>query len=84
MKKQQKLEAERKLQAQKNEEQWQGLHTEYKKIKPTPYNMSKNFATNTVLMHKKFGWGFILSVKDNRLHVLFKEGPKNLISDFKS
>lgn len=82
LKKQKKIEEAKQL-AEKEEKQWQALHSEYKNLKAASYDMSRTFSINTPIKHKKFGWGFILSVKYNRLDVLFKEGHKVLISDFK-
>jgi hypothetical protein len=36
------------------------------------------------LMHKVLGWGFVLSNLNDRLEVLFKDGIKVLISNYKS
>ncbi|MCB0407471.1 MAG: hypothetical protein KDD34_04645 [Bdellovibrionales bacterium] len=52
-------------------------------IKPLPYNMRKTFDARTPIQHKVLGWGYILANKNDRLEVLFKDGIKFLISNYK-
>lgn len=48
------------------------------------YSISGVFEANTPLEHKVLGWGYIISVLNDRLEVLFKDGIKHLISNYKS
>ena len=66
------------------EGQWQVLFDKAKGIKPLPYKMSDNFEARTPLLHKVLGWGYVLSSQNNRLEVLFKDGVKVLIANYKS
>ena len=61
---------------------WKGFHNQHKNNKSANYNMKNNYTAQTALSHPTFGWGFILSVNDNRLEVLFQEGRKKLISNY--
>ena len=47
------------------------------------YDMSLEYKPNTPINHPSFGWGFVLSTKNNRLEVLFESGIKMLISNYK-
>lgn len=66
------------------EAKWKELHDKYKGVKAVPYRMSETFEERTPLDHKVLGWGFILSVVNDRLEVLFETGIKQLISNYKS
>jgi hypothetical protein len=66
------------------EDQWQSFYDKSKGIKPLPYKMSDNFEARTPLLHKVLGWGYVLSSQNNRLEVLFKDGVKVLIANYKS
>lgn len=57
--------------------------TEKLDIKPSPYNMRKSYDARTPIEHKILGWGYILANKNDRLEVLFKDGIKFLISNYK-
>lgn len=65
------------------EAQWSLLHDRSKGIKPAPYQMSDNYEARTPLFHKVLGWGYVLSSQNNRLEVLFKDGIKVLIANYK-
>ncbi len=65
------------------EEQWRALYEKAKGIKPVPYNMSDTYEPRTPLMHKVLGWGYVLNNQNDRLEVLFKDGIKILISNYK-
>lgn len=64
--------------------QWQLLYDRSKGLDPLPYKMSDNFDAKTAIVHKVLGWGFVLSSQNNRLEVLFKEGIKILIANYKA
>ncbi len=63
---------------------WQKFYETHKNEKPKPYNMRETFEAKSALQHVKLGWGFILSNINDRLEVLFKEGIKIQISNYKS
>lgn len=62
---------------------WSDLFEKYKGIKPVVYNMREVFESNQPLQHKILGWGWIMSNENDRLEVLFKDGKKILISNYK-
>lgn len=63
---------------------WQKFYETHKGEKAKPYSMRETFEAKSALQHVKLGWGFILSNINDRLEVLFKEGIKVLISNYKS
>jgi hypothetical protein len=66
------------------EQQWRNLFERSKNLKPIPYKMSENYEARTALQHKVLGWGYVLTSQNNRLEVLFKDGIKILIANYKS
>lgn len=62
---------------------WQELNKRYGKDKAVAYKMTESFDALKPLQHKVLGWGFILSNENNRLEVLFENGIKMLISNYK-
>ncbi len=62
---------------------WQELYKRHGKDKANPYKMTDSFDALKPLQHKVLGWGFILSNENNRLEVLFENGIKMLISNYK-
>ncbi|MES2856019.1 MAG: hypothetical protein V4692_09150 [Bdellovibrionota bacterium] len=66
------------------ETQWKTLFEKSKSVKPLPYKMSESYDARTPLQHKVLGWGYVLTSQNNRLEVLFKDGIKFLISNYKS
>jgi hypothetical protein len=66
------------------EAQWQSLKDKNKAIKPFNYKMSESFEARTPILHKVLGWGFIISNQNDRLEVLFQQGIKFLISNYKA
>jgi len=46
--------------------------------------MSDVFEALKPINHKVLGWGFVLTNENNRLEVLFENGIKVLISNYKS
>lgn len=51
--------------------------------KAPSYNMRNQYEPNTPIQHKVLGWGYILNNVNDRLEVLFEEGVKYLISNYK-
>lgn len=48
-----------------------------------PYNISGKFEAKTAILHKVLGWGYVLANRNDRLEVLFRDGIKYLISNYK-
>jgi hypothetical protein len=65
-------------------QQWKSLFERSKGIKPVSYKMSDNYEAKTPLLHKVLGWGYVLTSQNNRLEVLFEEGIKFLIANYKA
>ena len=63
---------------------WQELNKRYGKEKAVTYKMSESFESLKPIQHKVLGWGFILTNDNNRLEVLFENGIKMLISNYKA
>lgn len=61
---------------------WEGIlsHIENAAI---PYNMKASFEEKTAIKHPKMGIGYITSAENDRLRVLFSEGTKSLIMNYK-
>lgn len=62
---------------------WQELHKRYGKEKAVNYKMTEIFEPLKPMQHKVLGWGFILTNENDRLEVLFENGIKMLISNYK-
>lgn len=63
---------------------WQELNKRHGKEKAVAYKMSDSFESLKPIQHKVLGWGFILTNDNNRLEVLFENGIKMLISNYKA
>lgn len=66
------------------EAQWTQIKEKNKALKALPYKMSESFEARTPILHKVLGWGFIISNQNDRLEVLFQQGIKFLISNYKT
>ncbi|MFN3454082.1 MAG: hypothetical protein ACK41T_03925 [Pseudobdellovibrio sp.] len=62
---------------------WVELNKRHGKDKALNYKMTDTFESLTPIQHKVLGWGFILSNENDRLEVLFENGIKMLISNYK-
>jgi len=62
---------------------WNTLFKKAEQIEAKPYNMRNVFEEKTAITHKVLGWGYILANRNDRLEVLFKDGIKYLISNYK-
>ncbi len=62
---------------------WLELHRKHGDEKTQNYDMRGVFETSTALNHKILGWGWILSNENDRLEVVFKDGKRVLISNYK-
>ena len=63
---------------------WAELFKKYGKEKPMNYKMTETFPSLVPLQHKVLGWGFVLTNENDRLEVLFENGIRMLISNYKS
>lgn len=70
--------------ATEEETRWLELKDKHRNIKPLPYKMSEVYQEKTPIEHKVLGWGFVISVVNDRLEVLFRSGIKHLISNYKT
>lgn len=64
-------------------QKWSALYKKAEQIDAKPYNMKAVFEEKTAITHKVLGWGYILANRNDRLEVLFKDGIKYLISNYK-
>ena len=62
---------------------WTSYYKKAETIDTAPYNMRNQFAEKTAIVHKVMGWGYIMANRNDRLEVLFKDGIKYLISNYK-
>lgn len=69
--------------ATKEGRKWKKLYDSSKNIKARMYKMSEVFEEKSPIEHKVLGWGYVLSSQNDRLEVLFKDGVRTLISNFK-
>lgn len=65
-------------------QKWNSLFKKADQIESKPYNMRGIFEEKTAITHKVLGWGYILANRNDRLEVLFKDGIKFLISNYKA
>ena len=63
---------------------WTELYKKYGKDKAVTYKMTERFPPLAPLQHKVLGWGFILTNENDRLEVLFENGIRMLISNYKN
>ena len=62
---------------------WQELYRRHGKDKADTYKMTDVFQSSAPIQHKILGWGFVLNSDNDRLEVLFENGIKILISNYK-
>ncbi len=63
---------------------WESLFKRADSIESKPYRMKDSFEERTAIEHKILGWGFVLSNQNDRLEVLFRDGIRYLISNYKA
>lgn len=63
---------------------WAELNKKYGKEKALTYKMTETYPSMAPLNHKVLGWGFILTNENDRLEVLFENGIRMLISNYKN
>ena len=78
-----KAEREAKEEADKLKEKWNELNALSEGQPAKKYKLSEDFETNIAIDHPKMGWGYVLNSQNNRIEVLFEEGIKVLISNYK-
>lgn len=64
-------------------QKWTSLFKKADTIESKPYNMKQSYSEKTAIVHKVLGWGYIMANRNDRLEVLFKDGIKYLISNYK-
>ena len=78
-----KAEREAKEEADRLKEKWSELNSLSEGQPAKKYKLSEDFEPNMAIDHPKMGWGYVLSSQNNRIEVLFEEGIKVLISNYK-
>ncbi|MBE8222025.1 MAG: hypothetical protein HAW60_04765 [Bdellovibrionales bacterium] len=75
------------LQAEKDQQEiarkWKILNDKTGDVKGKSYKIESTYQIEDIIDHKQFGRGYIIDVKNNRLHVLFQNSLKFLISNYK-
>ena len=64
-------------------QKWSSLYKKSQNMDVVTYDMKKSFEPKTAIEHKTLGWGYILENRNDRLEVLFKDGIRFLISNYK-
>jgi len=75
--------AKEKQASEDSNRKWSELRDKHASEKAAAYSMSSVFEPNRPLQHKVLGWGWIVAVQNDRLEVLFEDGTKMLISNYK-
>ena len=76
--------AEKKAQTE-NQKKWSALYQKKSKdIKAGGFSIFEKYSAGSPIMHKTFGWGWILSSKNNRLEVIFEDKVRTLLSNLSS
>lgn len=83
----QTTESSEKIKIDKNmtEEQvkWAEMYNKYKDVQALVYDMRSTFKASSAIQHKVLGWGWIVSNENDRLEVLFRDGKRMLISNYR-
>ena len=83
----QTTESSEKIKIDKNmtEEQvkWAEMYNKYKDGQDLVYDMRSTIKASSAIQHKILGWGWILSNENDRLEVLFRDGKRMLISNYR-
>lgn len=69
--------------AQKLALKWRQLFEKTQEVEASPYKMSGTYEAKTPIKHKVLGWGYVLTANNSRIEVLFQDGIKTLVTDFK-
>lgn len=78
-----KAEREAQEEVERLKEKWNELHDLSEGQASKKYKLSEEYEPNTALQHPKLGWGYVLTSQNNRIEVLFEDGIKVLISNYK-
>ena len=78
-----KAEREANEEMERLKEKWNELHDLSEGQASKKYKLSEGYEPNTALQHPKLGWGYVLTSQNNRIEVLFEDGIKVLISNYK-
>ncbi len=62
---------------------WVEMYNKFRDAQSSNYDMKATFKAATSIQHKVLGWGWIVSNENDRLEVLFKDGKRMLISNYK-
>lgn len=65
------------------QKKWSEYHDKFGSEKAPVYSMGNSYEAAAPLQHKVLGWGFVVSVQNDRLEVLFESGSKTLISNYR-
>jgi hypothetical protein len=65
------------------QKRWAAIHDQLKHLKAAAYDMTGQYDLKTPVIHKVLGWGFIVEIRDSRMDVMFKDGLKTLIMNYK-
>lgn len=65
-------------------QKWASLFRKAQVKNAPAYNMRDTYEAKTGIMHKVLGWGYIVANRNDRLEVLFKDGVRFLISNYKA
>jgi len=63
---------------------WAELQQKHGQEKPQAYDMKLQFEAHRPLQHKVLGWGWVMSVENDRVEVIFQDGKRILISNYKT
>jgi len=78
-----KAEREANEEIERLKEKWNELHDLSEGQASKKYKLSEEYEPNSALQHPKLGWGYVLTSQNNRIEVLFEDGIKVLISNYK-
>jgi len=62
---------------------WAEMYNKHKETQATSYDMKATFQAGVPIQHKVLGWGWVVSNENDRLEVLFKDGKRMLISNYR-
>ncbi len=70
--------------AQEHYKRWLKLNKQLADEAPQEYRMSEDYEIKTPLQHKVHGWGVVMQKRDNYIDVIFENGIKTLIVNYKA
>lgn len=62
---------------------WAEMYNKFKDTQASQYDMKSTFKAGAPILHKILGWGWVVSNDNDRLEVLFKDGKRVLISNYR-